>query len=32
LSTGGWEITDRWINFPAGCSTFNAFNCSAPDY
>lgn len=32
LSTGGWEITDRWINFPAGCNAFNAYNCAAPDY
>jgi len=32
LSTGGWEITDRWINFPPGCNTSNAFNCAAPDY
>jgi hypothetical protein len=34
LNTGGWEIVDRWINFPSGpgCSTANAFNCPAPDY
>jgi hypothetical protein len=34
LGTGGWEITDRWINFPSapGCSTSDAFNCPAPDY
>jgi hypothetical protein len=32
LSTGGWEINDRWINFPSGCSTFDASNCPAPDY
>lgn len=34
LNTGGWEIVDRWVNFPSGpgCSTGNAFNCPAPDY
>jgi hypothetical protein len=32
LSTGGWEISDRWINFPAGCNTANASTCAAPDY
>jgi hypothetical protein len=34
LNTGGWEIVDRWLNFPSGpgCSTTNAFNCPAPDY
>lgn len=34
LNTGGWEIVDRWLNFPSGpgCSTGNAFNCPAPDY
>jgi hypothetical protein len=34
LNTGGWEIVDRWLNFPSGpgCSTANAFNCPAPDY
>lgn len=34
LSTGGWEIVDRWTAFPSGpgCSTFNAFGCPAPDY
>jgi hypothetical protein len=32
ISTGGWEITDRWINFPPGCPSGNAFNCPAPDY
>ena len=32
INTGAWEINDRWINFPPGCSTFNAFNCPAPDY
>jgi hypothetical protein len=34
LSTGGWEITDRWINFPSApnCSTAGAYNCPAPDY
>jgi hypothetical protein len=34
LNTGGWEIVDRWLNFPSGpgCTTGNAFNCPAPDY
>src|SRR5262249_56073662 len=34
LSTGGWEINDRWINFPSApnCSTADAYNCPAPDY
>jgi hypothetical protein len=34
LNTGGWEIVDRWLNFPSGpgCSAANAFNCPAPDY
>jgi hypothetical protein len=34
LNTGGWEIVDRWLNFPSGpgCSAGNAFNCPAPDY
>jgi len=34
LSTGGWEINDRWINFPSApnCSTADAYNCPAPAY
>jgi hypothetical protein len=32
LNTGGWEISDRWINFPPGCPSGNAYNCPAPDY
>jgi hypothetical protein len=32
LSTSGWEISDRWINFPPGCNPFNAHNCAEPDY
>lgn len=34
LSTGGWEIVDRWVTFPSAsdCSAVNAYNCPAPDY
>ena len=31
LSTGGWEIIDRWLTLPPGCSAFNAATCPAPD-
>ena len=31
LNTGGWEIVDRWLNFPNGCNPGNAYDCSAPD-
>lgn len=36
LNTGGWEIVDRWTNFPAGpnCAQTQqplAYNCPAPD-
>jgi hypothetical protein len=31
IVTSGWEIMDRWSDFPAGCDPNDAFFCPTPD-